>query len=123
MVGYMFRTEKAHLPVHYNNYGSGYRFLMPTLCYVLHYIYIIYTRELKCQPCKIYPPLDFKETCTTMSILNMTLIYPIFSLKQILFFLYNFCQKWLDTLYYLIPIQIAFFQDFLDRLETQSNKQ
>jgi hypothetical protein len=51
MVGYMFRTEKAHLPVHYNNYGSGYRLMMPTLCYVLHYIYIIYTRELKCQPC------------------------------------------------------------------------
>ena len=37
-------------------------------------------------------------------------------------FLYNFCQNWLDTALndYLLPIQMAFFQDFLYRLETQS---
>ena len=23
--------------------------------------------------------------------------------------LYNFCEKWLDTLHYLLPIQIAYF--------------
>ena len=43
-------------------------------------------------------------------------------IKKILFY-YNFCQKWLDTLHYLLPIQIAFFQDFLYHLKTQINKQ
>jgi hypothetical protein len=40
--------------------------------------------------------------------LDITLIYPIFSLKKNPIFLYNFCQKWLKTLHYLLPIQIAF---------------
>ena len=41
-------------------------------------------------------------------LLNITVIYPIFSFKKILFY-YIFCQKWLDTLHYLLLIQIAFF--------------
>jgi hypothetical protein len=42
-------------------------------------------------------------------LLNITCFYPIFSFLQNPIFLYNFCQKWLDTLHYLLPIQIAFF--------------
>jgi hypothetical protein len=41
-------------------------------------------------------------------LLNITVIYPIVSLKKIIFY-YSFCQKWLDTLHYLLPVQIAFF--------------
>jgi hypothetical protein len=48
---------------------------------------------------------------------NITVIYPIFSLKKILFY-YNFGQKWLDTLHYLLPIQIALFS----RLSLPSQK-
>ena len=40
---------------------------------------------------------------------NITLIYHIFSLIKAIIFQYNFCQKWLDTLHYLLPIQIAVF--------------
>jgi hypothetical protein len=38
--------------------------------------------------------------------------------------LYNFCEKWLDTLHYLLPIQIEKnVQDFPYRLKPQINKQ
>jgi hypothetical protein len=52
--------------------------------------------------------------------LDITLIYPIFTLKKILFY-YDFCQKWLDTLHYLLPIQIAFFSRL--SLPSQNPKQ
>jgi hypothetical protein len=41
-------------------------------------------------------------------------------IKKILFY-YNFCQKWLDTLHYLLPIQIAFFSRI--SLPSQNPKQ
>ena len=44
-------------------------------------------------------------------LLNITVMYPIFSFKKILFY-YNFCQKWLHTMHYLLPVLIAFFQTF-----------
>ena len=53
-------------------------------------------------------------------LLNIAVIYLIFSLKKILFY-YNFCQKWLDTLHYLLPIQIAFFSRI--SLPSQNPKQ
>ena len=53
-------------------------------------------------------------------LLNIAVIYPIFSLKKILLY-YNFCQKWLDTLHYLLPIQIAFFSRL--SLPSQNPKQ
>ena len=51
---------------------------------------------------------------------NIAVIYLIFSLKKILFY-YNFCQKWLDTLHYLLSIQIAFFSRL--SLPSQNPKQ
>ena len=41
-------------------------------------------------------------------LLSITSIYFMFSNKTHPIFLYNFCQKWLDNLHYLLPIQIVF---------------
>ena len=48
-------------------------------------------------------------------LLNIAVIYPIFSLKKFLFY-YDFC-----TLHYLLPIQIAFFSRL--SLPSQNPKQ
>ena len=56
-------------------------------------------------------------------LLNITLIYPIFANKKNPIFLYNCCQKWLDNLLISFLFRLYFVQDFLYRLETQSNRQ